>query len=190
MSNTFSLEPMFHLLRSLTHGASLAPVLGLGLMQMGCGESTDIRGRAVATIVSEATGMIDKAYVMDTGSTGTDTVEAGEDWDITCSAGSAGTPHVTLTDMRLADGTQDGFYQIFLKEHDGTQDTSQEANVAVMLGPYYYTGFCEVTFDKTNDEPYEADVRSAVCPELKTRSGFPARLESASFHVKCCEGGC
>ncbi|WP_437480588.1 hypothetical protein WME75_35885 [Sorangium sp. So ce1014] len=195
MSKPFSHGPMFDLLGSLMRGARLAPIWACAILQIGCGESTEISGRAVVTMLSILSGMPEdnKVFLMDTGTTGSNAVETGDEWDITCGAGGDRPPFVNLTNVRLSttDPLPLEFITIFLRESDGiVRDPPQEENVAVALGVYYYSGICEVTFTKTNDSPYEADIRSSVCRDLKAPDGIPARLDSAEFHIKCCEDDC
>lgn len=195
MSNTFGYEPMFHLSGGLMHGARLAPMCAFAILQIGCGESTEISGKAVATMISEPLGgpVDNKVFVMDTGTTGSNTVETGDEWDITCGAAGDTPPFINLTNVRVSskDALSDEFITIFLRESDGiVRDPPQEANVAITLGAYYYSGICEVRFTKTNDSPYEADIRASICRDLKARDGGPARLDSAVFHIKCCEDDC
>ncbi|WP_438033584.1 hypothetical protein [Sorangium sp. So ce204] len=172
------------------------------MTQIGCGEdevTTQISGKAVATFVSRVAGVpeVDKVFVMDTGNTGSTTVKSGDNWGIRCRAGGDMAPWFELVNEQTVSGTppdqllSSEFNAIFLKESDGVvQDPPQEANVVVMLEGYTYSGICEVMFTKTNDRPYEADVYSAICRDLRASDGLPARLESADFHITCCQDDC
>lgn len=193
MSNPFGLGPVVSLRRCTARNVALAPMLAAALAQVGCGESTEIRGRAVATMLGGVTGETDLVYVMDTGNTGLETVKSGDEWDISCSAGGTDPPYFDLSNVPITvehPDTDTGFSRLHLREGDGIEREGKKPNVAVMLGWYFYTGFCEVRFNKTSDHPYEADVIAPTCLALKASDGVPARLESASFHLKCCEDDC
>lgn len=193
MSPTFVLGPLLRLLGAVPRTAALAPIFTAALAQIGCGESTEIRGRAVASIDSEATGFVEKAYVMDTGNHGLEFVESVSDWDISCSARGPEKPHFTLVNVPIAiemPDTEAGFSRISMREHDGNAVEGEEPNVAIMLGPHYYTGFCEVRVDKKRDHPFEAYFISSICREMKRSDGAIARLDSGFFYLRCCEDDC
>lgn len=202
MLSTQIREPIFRRLVSLTRGRNLVPMCVFAMAQIGCGEdelTTQISGKAVASIVSEVSGVpeVDKVFVMDTGNTGSTTVKSGDGWSITCGAGDDAAPWFTLVNERTVRPIppdqllSSEFNAIVLRESDGVvQDPPQEANVVVMLEGYTYSGICPVMFTKTNDSPYEANVYSAVCRDLRAADGLPARLESGVFHITCCQDDC
>lgn len=202
MLGTQTHGPIFRRLVSLTRGRFLVPMCVFAMAQIGCGEdevTTQISGKAVGTIVSEVSGVpeVNKVFVMDTGNTGSTTVKSGDDWGIRCRAGGGVAPWFELVNEQTIRGTppdqflSSDFNAILLRESDGViQDPPQEANVTVMLSGSLYSGICEVMFTKTNDNPYEADVYSAICRDLRDEWGTPARLESADFHITCCQDDC
>lgn len=193
MSNTFVLGPVVRMRHAVARTAALAATFAAALVQIGCGESTEIRGWSVASIDSETTGFVEKAYVMDTGRHGLEFVESVGDWNISCSARGPEKPHFTLVNVPIAiemPDTEAGYSRIYMREHDGNAVEGEEPNVAIMLGPHYYTGFCEVRVEKKGDHPFEAYFTASICREMKRSDGAIARLDSGFFHLKCCEDDC